>query len=1044
MTMTESSSEALREELSKAQNEARQARAELEESSKRVLELESQCSKVDTDEQIRALEEQIEDLMEKLKETSVYPLGSPKTQSDDEYIVVEQESPESLSFQLKEREAEIRKAIAHAKKLQELYNAAEERTLNFERQVQVLEANIFEKFDDANALVEKVKEVEELLKAGQIQTDAIEEKSKSSDEAQKKVEYEKVLFLSTEEQLVKNVKKAHDEAEQYRNMILQLETRVKNAEEKAAHAEKCLEVGSLRIQELESEHADLSFQLQGISEELSTYESNKLRSESVLMERDKELAMVQDKAESLEHELQMYRGTEKKVDDDVRSVDEKTVVHEATTSNHPGDTLQEEVLVGESLDNHASSSIEDEMKFLGDNAAASLTYSKQLRSQLEKEAESSKTELKERVKDLEAKVRQLEEEILLSREREERMKQEVKVMEEKASMNEGVSLSYADYTGDLEKKNAKLEQELITAREEGANYTGDLEKKNAKLEQELMTVREEGANYAGDLEKKNAKLEQELITAREEGANYAGDLEKKNATLEQQLITVREEGANYAGDLEKKNATLEQELITVREEGANYAVDLEKKNATLEQQLITVREEGANYAGDLEKKNATLEQELITVREEGANYAVDLEKKNATLEQQLITVREELEALRVCDMCSRLKTQIQDLEVNLGELSLELQESKRREHDAQKELKEKNDSHEQLASEWTEKAASQATEHRSRVQALDARVSELQEEVLLAKASIAKSRLWAQEAASLLRDYADALHKLRGGRCAEEEDLGEEEKEALQAKVEGLYLEFMDMQLCDGSEALQQCKKLFSLERDCLKFQMREMAHKISNLESDLKILEAKRSFRVVTLDGEVQSLKAQLTELPNLRARVSEIPSLQAQLGQLQLSLRAAEKREHEQNLALVKVQREKSAAEEEVCSLKDSLLNQVLPKSEQDNISLKEEISPLVQPEVGLEEQTIDKAFDVASDKVTDEIFLEQASDSKKQADVMQEPPKQKARKRKNRKNGKAPISQEVVEADNRTHSSGKHIIAVYVVAVVLFVLVIGLSMR
>ena len=77
--------------------------------------------------------------------------------------------------------------------------------------------------------------------------------------------------------------------------------------------------------------------------------------------------------------------------------------------------------------------------------------------------------------------------------------------------------------------------------------------------------------------------------------------------------------------------------------------------------------------------------------------------------------------------------------------------------------------------------------------------------------------------------------------------------------------------------------------------------------------------------------------------------------------------------------------------------------------------------------------------------QIFLEQASDSKKQTDIIvQEPPKQKARKRKNRKNGKAPISQEVVEADNRTHSSGKHIIAVYVVAVVLFVLVIGLSMR
>jgi hypothetical protein len=36
-------------------------------------------------------------------------------------------------------------------------------------QVHVLEANMFEKFDDAHALLEKVKELEELLTAGQIQ-----------------------------------------------------------------------------------------------------------------------------------------------------------------------------------------------------------------------------------------------------------------------------------------------------------------------------------------------------------------------------------------------------------------------------------------------------------------------------------------------------------------------------------------------------------------------------------------------------------------------------------------------------------------------------------------------------------------------------------------------------------------------------------------------------------------------------------------------------------------------------------------------------------
>ena len=33
----------------------------------------------------------------------------------------------------------------------------------------MLEANMFEKFDDANALLEKVKELDELLTAGQIQ-----------------------------------------------------------------------------------------------------------------------------------------------------------------------------------------------------------------------------------------------------------------------------------------------------------------------------------------------------------------------------------------------------------------------------------------------------------------------------------------------------------------------------------------------------------------------------------------------------------------------------------------------------------------------------------------------------------------------------------------------------------------------------------------------------------------------------------------------------------------------------------------------------------
>ena len=90
---------------------------------------------------------------------------------------------------------------------------------------------------------------------------------------------------------------------------------------------------------------------------------------------------------------------------------------------------------------------------------------------------------------------------------------------------------------------------------------------------------------------------------------------------------------------------------------------------------------------------------------------------------------------------------------------------------------------------------------------------------------------------------------------------------------------------------------------------MVEMAHKNSSLESEFPglksqtqalqnppeapVVEVKRSFREVTLEGEVQSLRAQLTELQHLGAQV---PSLQAQLAQLERSLRAAEKRELDQ----------------------------------------------------------------------------------------------------------------------------------------------------
>lgn len=85
----------------------------------------------------------------------------------------------------------------------------------------------------------------------------------------------------------------------------------------------------------------------------------------------------------------MYRGREKKVDDDVRFVDEKNVVYEVILS-YVVDILQE-VLVGEFMDGYVfildleldlvygkSNSIDDEMKFLGENVVVYVMYLKLL------------------------------------------------------------------------------------------------------------------------------------------------------------------------------------------------------------------------------------------------------------------------------------------------------------------------------------------------------------------------------------------------------------------------------------------------------------------------------------------------------------------------------------------------------------------------------------------------------------------------------------------------------------------------------------------
>nr|XP_024362645.1 myosin-10-like isoform X3 [Physcomitrium patens] len=957
--MAETSSEALMEELAKAHGEARQVKADLKEDTKRVSALNLQYAELSMDERIRMLEDQVEDLTEKLKRAEVGStysltpsspdLESPKTQSDDEYIVVEQEGPNDLENKLKLKEAEMRKAIAHAKRLEDMYNTAERKTLTFERQVKVLEANMFEKFDDANALLEKVKELEELLTAGQIQQiAALEEKSKSNDEAQKKVEYEKVLFLETEDQLVKNFKKAHDEAEQYRNTIFQLENSVKDAQEKIVQLEKCMEPASRKNQELESVIADLNSQLKRTSEEISFYSSHKVQSDSERVDLDKALNMYRNKADSLEQELQMYRGREKKVEDDLRSVEEKTVVHEASSSP------LHEVLVGNSMDGHASSvdldlamshgrsnSIEDELKFLGENVIAHVTQSKLLMKEFTElqsahilyacESEVSKSQLQEHVKDLEAKVSQLEQEISSLRGNEDMMKQEVKALEDSASFFEGLKLSYADYTCNLEKKSAILEEELNSVRGELAAHVSEQQK---------------------------------------------------------------------------------------------WTLDCDRLRG--------------------------------------------VESRNALLEAQTIDLQAKLETPRVCELCLALKTQIKNLEVMLGELSLELQELNGREQNSQKDvesLEKNNVIHEQFASKLEEEASSLAADHNIRVQSMEAQINQLQEENLKAKASIAEQRLWAEEAASVMIEHAESLHGLRE-ECLDMEQrvptatiLGHEDRQALQARVEGLHLALRGVQLCDGSEALQMCKELLSLERKCLNFQVLDVAYRNTSLKSELEVLksktkdlqnpqdkpaiEPKKSFREVFLEGEVQSLRAQVIELHSLRAQASELPYLQARLEKQQLSLRAAETREYEQNLELVEVQRKVAAAEEKICSLQSSLLNQKPTTELRDKInSLQNTVMKLEAENASLKEiDVLEKLKAELEVKVTDEIMLEDTSDSQQPPGASQKS-KLKSRKKKSGKSGRS-SPEEILQTAHKTHSP-RYRIAIYLFSVILVATIIRFSLR
>ncbi|CAK9273781.1 unnamed protein product [Sphagnum jensenii] len=84
-----------------------------------------------------------------------------------------------------------------------------------------------------------------------------------------------------------------------------------------------------------------------------------------------------------------------------------------------------------------------------------------------------------------------------------------------------------------------------------------------------------------------------------------------------------------------------------------------------------------------------------------------------------------------------------------------------------------------------------------------------------------------------------------------------------------------------------------------------------TKLEADANALKRK-SFREVTLEGELQALRAQASELTLLRSQLSVSEN----------KLHEAEARQHQQNMSLVQEQQRLTAARQEI-SLKDNLIN-------------------------------------------------------------------------------------------------------------------------
>ncbi|CAM6049123.1 unnamed protein product [Sphagnum compactum] len=440
----------------------------------------------------------------------------------------------------------------------------------------------------------------------------------------------------------------------------------------------------------------------------------------------------------------------------------------------------------------------------------------------------------------------------------------------------------------LESKVRELEQELQTAAAELENHPEALEHQGQIAA--TLQVEEDKDNAIDVLEDVATKqsLELDIIWVLHE--SQMKEVSARLTGLAARIVELEKELQSYVVKESKQARRLEavEEIIAQRDETVRQLGD----NAMELQGLIAAHwsssEEKSNCIALLQANVKKLEMEISSSQDQASLYedrAKHLAERSLELEKLLS------EHQRAAQNAAESAASLQDLLLVAhnanAEMNADMTEMGRKlsllevqccetEEKASQKAAEVNaiSAHMHLSTSKLKEAEAASMELQSRVVTLQERVDSAEAQYRTVLESLAKSR---EELGHLQTFTAQLTH----------------EKQQLQQKTTSLMEQNMSL----------------TSQMAVLQGQLQENQTK---LEADANALK-RRSFREVTLKGELQALRAQASELTLLRSQLSVSEN----------KLHEAEARQHRQNMSLVQEQQRLTAAQQEILSLKDNLIN-------------------------------------------------------------------------------------------------------------------------